>query len=521
MNRAYIGVGVSSNGDRIAYGSANSGKSWYISFWNGTNYNNGTIFRTSDVSGAVCRTAIFNNDSSILFLSYYSNPSGCVEYGYYNPNFNLYYDSFSYIANSLIPSTIKSNSDAGGLYIINNNLYVTINNSPTIFSVSIFPEYPRPFMTGNNGITFCTWFRSDVNALWSRIFDFGNNAAQETIVLAFYSNNSTVYIPSTDYSPLDKTTIPYSGDGRMSGLMLGTYRNDNGNTYHTQPELTWSYLYPINNNNWYHIAFSLSYVGCNSPTSNLIVYLNGNVVSNTYTHVYPKNINRVRSYIGASNWIDPEMFGALKEFRFYNSVLSPNQILQIYNNDPIIYSNNTDITKTPIYTQMNTPVDYDMLFFSSSINMGTGITYRYWNDTMGIPYDITNICNPLINIYNPIKFSYTYNNTSNLPRVLVYNFCDNEVKLFINGVDTGIRSGAWVGAVASSSANILSGNNLFDFYCVNSGGFAYFAAYVTDASGNYLFSTTRNHNGWNASMTGFFIKNVPMLNGLISKTAPL
>jgi hypothetical protein len=89
------------------------------------------------------------------------------------------------------------------------------------------------------------------------------------------------------------------------------------------------YQYPnvisnINNNKWYHVAWTINTSGLWS------IYLNGNLV-NTFSEQYPRQIFRNLNYIGKSNWdSNPYFNGNIGDFRVYNSVLSNTDVSNIY-----------------------------------------------------------------------------------------------------------------------------------------------------------------------------------------------
>ena len=66
------------------------------------------------------------------------------------------------------------------------------------------------------------------------------------------------------------------------------------------------------------------------------------------------------------------------------------------------------------------------------------------------------------------------------------------------------------------SLPLISGNNLFEFITYNTGSSAYFAAYVTDVSNNYLFSTDISMTGWNIMITGFYSNGYPVSSLLVN-----
>jgi hypothetical protein len=476
----YIGVGISSNGDRIVYGTIDS-QVWLISYWNGTNYPAGTIFRKNpDLTSTsqYPRTAYFSEDSSILFLSYNGNAVGSVEYGYFNSEIGNY-DLFNYIQPNFIPSS----RDLHGLCYKNGNLYSTYLGTTTIFVTTIYPEYPTPFTIGRNGITFSCWIRSNSNQTWTRIFDFGNGAGKDNILIGLDSA----------LNDLTFSTYVTTSSGRSNNQPHGLFNNN-----------------PINDNNWYHFAFTLGYTGANSPTANYIIYLNGNAISNTNFHFYPAIVRRLYNYIGKSNWSnDGQYFGAMKDLRFYNTVLSAAQIASIYQNIPI--SNPvSDYTQRTIYIVSLLPVNRETIFGTSPTTMGTNLTYYYWIEP--------NACiNSLNNLTNPINFSYTYNNTGAGQNIRLFIVCNNTVTLKVTGNNvtqniTLSSTSVNVASVPATNVTIFNGNNTFDFFCINTDGRGAFAAYVTDNAGNYLFSTNYNKQGWTAKITGFFINQTPFMN---------
>ena len=116
----FIGIGISSTGDRIAYGAFNNSSnsnSWYLSFWNGTNYNDSkSIVSLSDSATLNTRSVYFSIDSSIIFLSYVGNSGASVVYGKYNDSINNY-DNFAIIPSATIPFSL----DTHGLYYVDGN----------------------------------------------------------------------------------------------------------------------------------------------------------------------------------------------------------------------------------------------------------------------------------------------------------------------------------------------------------------------------------------------------------------
>jgi len=482
---SYYGIGISSNGDRIVYANLND-NTRYLSFWNGSSYNKGTlIYSLPSSSGNNVRSCCFNNDSSILFLSYY-NRTSTIEYGKYNNNSNSY-DTFtsidiSLISNCLGISCIDSSGGKCTIYV-NSNYGTPINNFDLSYNTTITNYCMiKPQTINNDGLTITCWFRSNYNLNNAPIFDFAtaNTSTSDNIRLLIIN----------DY------------------LQFVIYKNTNSTSY--VMDISRNY---INDNKWYHTAITMD-----SNSSEVTVYINGStstLTSNTFSNIpYPTIITRPYCYLGKSNTPNnPQFFGNIDDFRIYNSVLSQDNITNLYNNTNV---KNNYINST-IYRLYDTAVNNASTPITpntSLTNVGTSQTYYYWND----PYAKNNTIN---NSANPYNFYYTYinNNTPLLTSAKVSVIINDSVTLKLNGViQTNILNRGNTFAVTVEP--LISGNNLFEFLTYSNGGSAYFAAYVTDSNSNYLFSTTKSDMGrWNVNITGFFSNGYP-LSSLLQKNYP-
>jgi hypothetical protein len=149
------------------------------------------------------------------------------------------------------------------------------------------------FETSNMGLSFAFWFKSNANKTWARIFDFGNGSPNNNII-AFVNNGSL-------------------------GLSVNT--GNQGNTAYQSSNI----ISNINDNNWRHIVWTLSY------PNGWQVYLNGKLAQSYPQGSYPNNITRTNQYIGKSNWAsDPYFNGSISDFRIYNGVVSTSEIINIY-----------------------------------------------------------------------------------------------------------------------------------------------------------------------------------------------
>jgi hypothetical protein len=483
----YYGIGISSNGDRIVYANIND-NTRYLSFWNGSNYNKGTlIYSLSPSNGDNVRTCCFNDDSSILFLSY-RNKS--VEYGKYNNKSNSY-DTFTTISSmpnnkdnlsiSCIDTsggkcTIYTNSNFGSpIYYCDLSYNTTITNYCTI----------QPPIIDNRGLTFACWFRSNYNSSGAsynvKIFDFGTSltATIDVIRLVVTDNylRLVVQINTTSY--------------RME--ISGNY---------------------INDNKWYHTAITISY-SATPNNSTITAYINGSV-ANTFTDKpYPVITSRPYCYLGKAGIpvSDQQFFGNIDDFRVYNSELTDSEILTLYNNTNVKnnYKNsNISVLYTTPAESASTPITPR----PTTSNVGSSKTYYYWND----PYAATNT---IINKANPYNFYYTYDNTSQYQNAKVSVVTSDLVTLKLNGViqTNLLDSGSIYGASAVTlQQKLVTGNNLFEFITYNNSGPAYFAAYVTDTNStpNYLFSTNFEKTGWNVKITGLYSGVYPVSSLLVN-----
>lgn len=159
--------------------------------------------------------------------------------------------------------------------------------------------------TGMKGLSFGCWFRSDSNKNFARIFDFGNGAPNNNIILYIHGGKIgfTIYL-------MNKRT----------------------HKINLSPN--------INDNKWNHLVLTVK------PNQKLgsqcVLYLNNNQVS-SFEYIYPTNVERANCYIGKSNWtIDPYFSGAISNFVMYQKVLSVKEVNALYMsminlNDPALY----------------------------------------------------------------------------------------------------------------------------------------------------------------------------------------
>ncbi|MGM0876529.1 MAG: LamG-like jellyroll fold domain-containing protein [Bacillota bacterium] len=144
-----------------------------------------------------------------------------------------------------------------------------------------------------NEMTVATWVKWNGGSNWQRIFDFGNNTS-EYLFLTPKSGSNTL-----------RFAIKNGGVEQIVDTS------------------------PLPVNEWVHVAVTLG-----NNTAKL--YVNGEEVksANGIT-IKPSDFQPTINYIGKSMWPDPLFNGMLDEFSIFNYALSADQIMDVYNNNPI------------------------------------------------------------------------------------------------------------------------------------------------------------------------------------------
>ena len=156
-------------------------------------------------------------------------------------------------------------------------------------SSSQYVQVPS-FATGNAGFTFACWFRSNSNANYARIFDFGNGDSSDNIVAEVYSDS----------------------------LVFAVYLSSQYQAYTAYNS--------VNDNVWRHFVWTLSSSGT------WTAYVNGVYVTSSTGLYYPNAITRTSNYLGRSNMANqPYYTGGIDEFNAYAMVLGASDVLALAN----------------------------------------------------------------------------------------------------------------------------------------------------------------------------------------------
>jgi hypothetical protein len=157
-----------------------------------------------------------------------------------------------------------------------------------------------PFTTGTDGLTFATWWRSDNSINWAPIFDFGNDASSDNIIIA---------------------KGPVNGN-----LVAFIYANSVGSNISTSISFN-------TQNAWNHVAWTLDPSG----SGTWIVYING-VQAASSSKPYPRAILRSSNVLGKSNSASQAFLnGGIKDFRMYGRVLSATEVNSLFSSTQTIF----------------------------------------------------------------------------------------------------------------------------------------------------------------------------------------
>ncbi|MBD2545212.1 LamG domain-containing protein [Planktothricoides raciborskii] len=145
--------------------------------------------------------------------------------------------------------------------------------------------FPAMNINYSQGFSLEVWVRYNSLKSWSRIFDFGNGAGVENILLANKGTTNTLGFHV------------YRGTASL-GVEVANF---------------------LELQKWMHIAVTLE------PSGSCKVYKNGQLIQSG-TSQLPNSVNRTLNYIGRSNWPDAYFDGQMAEFRLWNRVRTEAEI---------------------------------------------------------------------------------------------------------------------------------------------------------------------------------------------------
>lgn len=242
-----------------------------------------------------------------------------------------------------------------------------------------FIELPdNPLLKPTNAISFSAWIKM-------------SSLSAPVQYVVFTKNNGHPYIES--YALV--VQIP-GGSAHKLRLMKGDgFGNSNefyGNT-------------TIQTNTWYHVAFTID-------NSNLKLYLNGVLEgSMNSTHGFNYMVGK-NVYLGGSNFPPYEfpLNGTIDNARFYNRVLSANEVNQLYNLDPAC--TNLVVAPTASFSASNETVcvSQNVVLTDQSTQNPTS-----WNwQTPGANTSSSSINNPTISFSSPGNYSVSLTSSNSV-----------------------------------------------------------------------------------------------------------
>ncbi|MCJ7778335.1 MAG: LamG domain-containing protein, partial [Sedimentisphaerales bacterium] len=168
-----------------------------------------------------------------------------------------------------------------------------------------YVNLPAGLITGYTVLTFEAWFTcSSSSGTWTRVWDFGDTNPSSGV-----GRDYVFFTPKSG-----SNTFRYAISDADPG-----YNHENN--VETSPTATGV---PV-------------YVACvhNSSTGAVKLYVNGQLASSGTFSIPLSSVNNVYSYLGKSVYTaDPYLKGSIDEFRIYNSILTPEEIAQHYNDGP-------------------------------------------------------------------------------------------------------------------------------------------------------------------------------------------
>ena len=155
-------------------------------------------------------------------------------------------------------------------------------------SANGYVSFPSGLVSSLNDFSISCWVKADVSAIWARVFDFGSGTGTYMFLSPF--NGSGV----VRYAILTPSSGGEQGINSPSALTTGV---------------------------WHHLAVTLS-----GTTG--VLYIDGMAVgTNSSMTLNPSSLgSTTQNYIGKSQWNDPNLTGAVDDFRIYARVLSGGEV---------------------------------------------------------------------------------------------------------------------------------------------------------------------------------------------------
>ena len=259
--------------------------------------------------------------------------------------------------------------------IINNSLLFNGQNNYVFIEATASNHLNTVIETGNKQLSISVWINIPANIVNGSIYDIVSNGGNLAIPGTYLLNVSDIHSNGSMYITSNVVTNTSN---------LGLY----GNTV-------------LNDSKWHHI---IETINVNNSTSNcyISIYIDGllensTIISGSITATLHGGY---KTYFGSRNGTNNFFRGNMDELRFYNSILTPTEITQLYNygnpNQPAKASLILSPNSTPTHNQSIVIDDNGIINNLSSrplpytLLSGTLIAYNYINNILGSETNFTN-----------------------------------------------------------------------------------------------------------------------------------
>jgi len=238
----------------------------------------------------------------------------------------------------------------------------------------------NPLTSTDGGLSIALWVVCYTNSTWARVFDFGNGPDDNNIIIFIKDNDFGISVKHTSKN----NVILY---GAVPKVTTGSGSNYSGV--------------------WFHIVWTMD------PKGEWKVYINGELYKTFNKGIlYPNVVSRKNMYIGRSNWsADPYFNGSIADFRIYNSVLTQNDVTNIFKLPTPKPDFDTDINwkwtwseSNGIFTQLKKNNKLVKQWSDMGITDNTDMSISFivniskldsnWRNIVHVTNDGNNCCNP-------------------------------------------------------------------------------------------------------------------------------
>jgi hypothetical protein len=283
----------------IPYPNAIARTNCYIGSSNGANYYNGQIDDFRIYNRAITDTEAFKLYSFNELSHYYKFDSKDISSN--NLNIANYATGYPIYDATLSAANTASNGIINMISMVgNSSLYLSTNSN--------YLNIPMPNIS-TNGFTIAFWMNTTMNT--TSIPNTGTNPCMLWLNGVITPNVNSLYLKMTN-----------SSSNIVLTFVCGN--NSNQTTFNSSNKT-------INDGAWHHIVITSTYAAAN--TSTISMYIDSSYNNGTTTGYYQGALQSSGHLIGYSAGVLSNAFytGYIDDFRIYRKVLSPPEIVALYN----------------------------------------------------------------------------------------------------------------------------------------------------------------------------------------------